>query len=180
MPDHAHVTVQIGPYKPRLDCGGNSYKEGGTLKREEDKKRKYKIKKLKDHNPGRAMPDLNSLPPSNRSPPPPSSSSSAAAARPISAQRSLSPAPLPTSSSSSTSPRLPVLGGMSSASNDTGEPAASPTQPSLSPSRSASTSLQAAAAVNAGLQRGSRRALAVLFRFVLLAVYCVLRVLMAC
>lgn len=147
MPGHIHVTVQE-PDKPRLDCGGNKTRRRSLETEKEGKK------KGKNTAPGKAMPDLNSLPPSTRSPPPPSP-------RPISAPRSLSPAPLSTSSSSA-SPRLPVLGGMSSTNNDVGDPATSPTRPSASPSRAASTSLQAAAAVNAGLQhQGSRRALAI-------------------
>lgn len=87
------------------------------------------------------MPDLNSLPPSTRSPPPPSSATS-----------------LPASSSS-------IAMSLSAPANDSD--AASPRphrhrqpsspSPSLSPSRTAATSLQAAAAVNAGLHHGSRR-----------------------
>lgn len=105
------------------------------------------------------MPDLNSLPPSTRSPPPPPPLSTSASAASASSRQ-------PPSGASGS------LGGMSSTNHEGSEPATSPSQsqsqsqsqpqpPSLpSPGRSATTSLQAAAAVNAGLQHhGPRRAL---------------------
>lgn len=93
------------------------------------------------------MPDLNSLPPSTRSPsspshpPPPASSSSTS---------------LPQSSSSLTMSLSSPTNNSEAASNRHRQP--SSPSPSLSPSRSAATSLQAAATVNAGLHHGSRRA----------------------
>ncbi|KAJ4390783.1 hypothetical protein N0V93_004381 [Gnomoniopsis smithogilvyi] len=92
------------------------------------------------------MPDLNSLPSSTRSAPPP-------------------PPPIP-SSSTSLAPSSPsVAMSLSSLTNDSDAVSSRPNRhrqpsspsPSLSPSRTAATSLQAAAAVNAGLHHGSRR-----------------------
>lgn len=93
------------------------------------------------------MPDLNSLPPSvlPSSPPPPSSPTLLSASSSSNAAMSLS-SPTPDADSvvsgSETRPHRQL---------------SSPT-PSASPSRTAATSLQAAAAVNAGLHHGSRRA----------------------
>lgn len=96
------------------------------------------------------MPDLNSLPPSTRSPtspshPPPPAPSSSASLPPSSSSVAMSLSS-PTNNSEAAS----------SQSNRHRQP--SSPSPSLSPSRTAATSLQAAATVNAGLHHGSRRA----------------------